>query len=49
MRFQEIEDKLSDFLDKKINLKILKGGRGKIEILFESEKQLDEIIKLLQS
>ena len=49
MRFQEIEDKLSDFLDKKINLKLLKGGRGKIEILFESEKQLDEIIKLLQS
>ena len=49
MRFQEIEDKLSEFLDKKINLKLLKGGRGKIEILFESEKQLDEIIKLLQS
>ena len=47
--FQEIENSLSDFLNKKINLKILKGGRGKIEILFESEKQLDEIIKLLQS
>ena len=47
--FQEIENNLSDFLNKTINLKILKGGRGKIEILFESEKQLDEIIKLLQS
>ena len=47
--FQEIENNLSDFLNKKIHLKILKGGRGKIEILFESEKQLDEIIKLLQS
>ena len=47
--FQEIENKISDFLNQKINLKISKNGKGKIEIPFESEKQLDEIIKILQS
>ena len=49
IHFQEIEDKLSYFLNKKINLKISKDGKGKIEIPFASEKQLDEIIELLQS
>ena len=49
IHFQEIEHKLSDFLNRKINLKISKNGKGKIEIPFESETQLDEIIELLQS
>ncbi len=49
IHFQEIEDQLSDFLNQKINLKILKDGKGKIEIPFKSRKQLDEIIKILQS
>jgi len=47
--FQKIEEDLSDFLNQKIKLKISKNGKGKIEIPFESEKKLDEIIKILQS
>ena len=47
--FQKIENRLADFLNQKVNLKISKSGKGKIEILFESEQQLDEIIKTLQS
>ena len=47
--FQKLEDQLSVFFDKKIKLKVFKNGKGKIEVPFNSEKKLDEIIKLLQS
>ena len=47
--FQKLEDQLSVFFNKKIKLKIFKNGNGKIEVPFNSEKKLDEIIKLLQS
>jgi len=45
----KIEKSLSDFFNQKITLKLLKNGKGKIEIPFQSEKKLDDIIKLLQS
>jgi ParB family chromosome partitioning protein len=47
--FQKLEDQLSVFFNKKIKLKVFKNGNGKIEVPFNSEKKLDEIIKLLQS
>ena len=47
--FQKIEAELSDFLNQKIKLKISKNGKGKIEIPFDSENKLNEIIKILQS
>ena len=47
--FQKIENNLSDFFNQKVHLKIAKNGKGKIEILFESERKLDEIIQILQS
>lgn len=46
---QKIEQNLSAFFDEKISLKIKKNGSGKIEIPFESEQKLNEIITLLQS
>ncbi|MAQ31763.1 MAG: chromosome partitioning protein ParB [Flavobacteriales bacterium] len=47
--FQQIEKELSEFLQQKIKLKISNSGKGTIEIPFESEKKLDEIIQILQS
>ena len=49
IHFQQIEKELSEFLQQKIKLKISKSGKGTIEIPFESEKKLDEIIQILQS
>jgi len=49
VHYQKIEKSLSDFFNQKITLKLLKDGKGKIEIPFHSEKKLDDIIKLLQS
>ena len=48
-QFQKIEEELTVFFNQKVNLKITKNGNGKIEIPFQSENNLDEIIKLLQS
>jgi len=48
-QFQKIEEELTIFFNQKVNLKISKNGNGKIEIPFQSENNLDEIIKLLQS
>ena len=45
----KIEKSLSDFFNQKITLKLLQNGKGKIEIPFQSEKKLNDIIKLLQS
>ena len=47
--FKKIEEELSDFFSQRIKLTISKYGKGKIEIPFESEKNLDEIIKTLYS
>ena len=47
--FKKIETELSSFFQQSIKLKISKNGKGKIEIPFQSEKKLDEIIKLLYS
>ena len=47
--FKKIEKELSSFFQQKIKLKISKNGKGKIEIPFQSEKKLDEIIKILYS
>ena len=47
--FQKVEEELSEFLNQKVKLKISKNGKGKIEIPFQSENKLDEIIKILQS
>jgi len=49
IHYLKIEKSLSDFFNQKITLKLLKDGKGKIEIPFQSEKKLDDIIKLLQS
>ena len=49
IHFQQIEKELSEFLQQKIKLKISKSGKGTIQIPFESEKKLDEIIQILQS
>ena len=47
--FRKIEEELSNFLNQNVKLKVSKNGKGTIEIPFESEKKLDEIIKILQS
>lgn len=47
--FKKIEKELSEFFQQSIKLKISKNGKGKIEIPFQSEKKLDEIIKILYS
>jgi len=47
--FKKIEKELSSFFQQNIKLKISKNGKGKIEIPFQSEKKLDEIIKILYS
>ena len=47
--FKKIETELSSFFQQNIKLKISKNGKGKIEIPFQSEKKLDEIIKILYS
>ena len=47
--FQKIQEKLSFFFNQRVTLKISKNGKGKIEIPFQSQKKLDEIIKMLQS
>ena len=46
--YQKIEKNLSDFFNQKITLIISKNGKGKIEIPFNSENKVDEILKLLQ-
>ena len=47
--FKKVEKELSEFFQQSIKLKISKNGKGKIEIPFQSEKKLDEIIKILYS
>ena len=47
--FKIMEEELSEFFQQRIKLKISKNGKGKIEIPFQSEKKLDEIIKKLYS
>ena len=44
-----MENNLSTFFNKKVSLKIKKNGSGKIEIPFNSEENLNEIIKILYS
>ena len=46
---KKVESQLSIFFNQKIKLKMFKNGKGTIEVPFNSEKKLDEIIKLLQS
>ena len=47
--FKKIEKDLSEFFQQRIKIKISKNGKGKIEIPFQSEKTLDELIKILYS
>ncbi len=47
--FQKIQEELSFFFNQTVKLKMSKNGKGKIEIPFQSEKKLNEIIKMLQS
>lgn len=47
--FKKIEKELSEFFQQRIKIKISKNGKGKIEIPFQSEKTLDELIKILYS
>jgi len=49
LEFKIMEEELSTFFQQQIKLKISKNGKGKIEIPFQSEKKLDEIIKRLYS
>ena len=49
LEFKIMEKELSTFFQQEIKLKISKNGKGKIEIPFQSEKKLDEIIKRLYS
>ena len=42
---QKISNDLSHSLGKEVKLKVLKSGKGKIEIKFNSAEELDEIIK----
>ena len=44
-----MENNLSTFFNKKVSLRIKKNGSGRIEIPFNSEKNLNEIIKILYS
>ena len=47
--FKQLEEQLTVFFDQNVKLKLFKNGKGKIEIPFNSENKLNEIIKLLQS
>ena len=47
--FLKMENNLSTFFNKKVSLRIKKNGSGRIEIPFNSEKNLNEIIKILYS
>ncbi len=47
--FKQLEEQLTVFFDQNVKLKVFKNGKGKIEIPFNSENKLNEIIKLLQS
>tara|TARA_Y100000385_G_scaffold151941_1_gene157562 strand:- start:1384 stop:2280 length:897 start_codon:yes stop_codon:yes gene_type:complete len=42
---QKISNDLSHSLGKEVKLKVLKSGKGKVEIKFNSAEELDEIIK----
>ncbi len=42
---QKISNDLSHCLGKEVKLKVLKSGKGKVEIKFNSDEELDEIIK----
>ena len=44
---QKISNDLSHSLGKEVQLKVLKSGKGKVEIKFNSAEELDEIIKKL--
>jgi len=44
---QKISNDLSHKLGKDVKLKILKSGKGKVEIKFNSSEELEEIIKLI--
>ena len=44
---QKISNDLSHSLGKEVKLKVLKSGKGKVEIKFNSAEELDEIIKKL--
>lgn len=46
---QKIANDLSSALNKEVNLKVLKTGKGKLEILFQSKEEMDEIIELLKN
>ena len=47
--FLKMENNLSTFFNKKVSLRIKKNGSGRIEIPFNNEKNLNEIIKILYS
>ncbi len=44
---QKISNDLSHILGKEVKIKVLKSGKGKVEIKFNSGEELDEIIKKL--
>ncbi len=47
-KYRLIKDNLSHHLQTKVDINLTKPGRGKISIPFTNEKQLEEIIKILQ-
>jgi len=44
---QKISNDLTHKLGKQVKLKVLKSGKGKVEIQFNSSKELEEIIKII--
>lgn len=46
---QKIANDLSNTLNKEVKLKVLKTGKGKVEILFSSKKEMDELIEQLKN
>ena len=47
--FKEYEKKLEKILDMKIKIKELKNGSGKLQINFQSEKELNKIINVFKN
>ncbi len=47
-KYRHIKDELSSHLQTKVDINLSKPGKGKISIPFASEKQLEEIVKMLQ-
>ncbi len=45
---QKIANDLSSVLNKEVNLKVMKSGKGKVEILFQSNKDMYDLIEQLK-